>query len=682
MIRFKHVNLALASTLAFLMMLTACANPQIETIVVTEIVTPTQVDEPPDSFIGPPEPTGDPTLDTLIVCVSQEPDTLYGLASVMNVTTTILLAVDPRGQYNDRAYGYETQMLVDKQFPTLENGGAEFLDDGRLSVTFRFNPQIAWSDGEPFTVDDILFTYGVMLDPDSGATSRTDLESFDLEKIDDHTLRLTYKQGILSPFYSLPPLTSESFLSAPLPEHVLGDMTPAEILESDYARLPDPVLGPYRFVEWIEGERVELEAVPNWWGGEASTPNLIFRFITDSNQLLASTFSGNCDYASSDGLQLTQLPFIQRSADQDLIQFDAIAGTLWEKLDFNMAPPSGSGQLPFFADLRARQAVAYGTNRLSMTEDILFGEVDVLNSYLPSDHWAWNPATEDAYPYDPDQARALLTEIGWELGEDNVLFAPEEIRGEYSCGRGEWVIPAGTRFEISFGSTSGNTLREQTSTLLQADMAEIGIDLRIDLLPSSVWFGADGPLNTRSFQIGQYASRAGTDPGALFRFAGQNVYRTPEGEFRVADTLPDTYADQLAALAIPANWSAGVYPDDLSTFLRFGRPDNLPEGFELVYSEQIPDGYDGGEGSNRSGWCDPRATQLLWDGSNQLSDADRLPIYYEFQELYVEQLPSLTLFQRVNIHVYSRYLCGVENGPVNFPTWNIESWYLTSEGEC
>ncbi len=665
---------ALVTVAAFA--LAACAGGAVQTVIVTEVVEGEVVEVP--VTVAPEEAGAEEVSDTIIICMSQEPDSLYRVTSNMAVTVQVLSAADPKGWLNDRGFFYETQMLVNDEFPSFENGDAVIEGEGSdavLSVTYRFRDDIVWSDGEPFTVDDILFTREVIIDPDSGAVSRGMLEQMTFEKVDDYTLKVTYPPGVLDPLYFLPPLSTAYGTSAPLPEHVLADMTPAEIRESEYARLPNPVLGPYQFVEWVEGDRIVLEANPNYWRGDVRTPNLIYRFIADTNQLLASTLSGECDYATSDGLQLTQLPFIQQSAEQGLIAYDAIPSIVWEHIDMNHFPPEGAERdaIPFFADARVRQAVAYGTNRQQMTEQILYGEVQPLTSYLPSDHWAWNPETEGLYPYDPEQAAALLEEAGWvDTDGDGFREAASDITGEFSCRRGSYTIPAGTPFEVDFHTTTGNAMREQLSTLFQSNMADIGIKVNLDLLPASVWFGDDGPLNQRTFQIGEFAWVSDPDPGALFLYAGENVYRTPDGEFLVAETIWDQDQETLEA--------AGL---DYETFA-FGRPteEELPEGYSLAYPEQIPSPEDDYEGGNYLGWCDAAATQAAFDGENRIEPEERLPYYLELQRIFADQMPSVPLFQRVEVEAYSPNLCGVARGPANYASWNVETWYFDPTGEC
>lgn len=671
----RHWVLLTVLTLAAMLMLSACGSGVVETVLVTEIVGG-EVQEV--VVTATPEPTEAPAgQDTIIICMSQEPDSLYRINSNMSVSVMTLHPADLRGWYVDRGFFYESAALVNNEFPSFENGGAEIVGEGSdavLTVTYQFKDNITWSDGEPFTVDDIIFTRDVLLDPETPAISRGIEDQKTYEKIDDYTLKVTYPPGILDPTYFLPPLSAVEGITGPLPEHVLGDVPPGEIATSEYARLPNPTLGPYQFVEWVEGDHITLEANENWWGGEVKTPNLIFRVIADTNQLLASTLSGECDFATNDGLQLPQLPFIQQSADQGLIAYDAVAALVWEHIDFNVTPPpeAESDALPFFADARVRQAIAFGTNRQEMTEQILYGEVQPLTSYLPAEHWAYNPEVADLYPYDPDQARELLAEAGWSDSDgDGVLEASETLSGEYTCGRGAWSIPAGTPFEVSFHTTTGNAMREQISQLFQADMADIGLMVNLDLLPASVWFASDGPLFARTYQVGEFAWVAQPDPTSVFTYLGQNVYKTPEGEFLVAGTILGQNPDVLAG--------TGLTEEDFY----FGRPteEDLPEGYTLSQPEQIPHEGDNYEGGNNLSWCDNEADQLIFDADNVIDPSDRLPFFLEHQMVFAEQVPSLPLFQRVNIDAYATNLCGVALGPANTQTWNVETWYFADSCE-
>jgi peptide/nickel transport system substrate-binding protein len=644
--------------------------------------------------------TAVPGPDTVIICMAQEPDTLYSMVSTMAVSVQVQYAFAGRGWTPDRAFFYETQLLVNNEFPSFENGGAEVVDDV-MSVTYKYKPEITWSDGEPFSVDDILFTRDTVLDPDSGASTRGILDQMVFEKVDDFTLKVTYPKGVKDPLYFLPPFGNGSSIGGIiLPQHVLESMAPADIPNSDYSRKPNPVLGPYEIVEWTAGDNIALKAVDNWWGGEVKTPNLIYRFIGDTNQLLASVLSGECDHATSDGLQLTQLPFIQQSGDQGLLKYTAIPSTVWEHIDMqtwadpDVNPGIEADSIPYFADVRTRMAIAYGTNRQQMTEQILYGEVQPLSSFLPSDHWAWNAETDGSYAYDPEQAKALLAEVGWaDADGDGTLENAAAISGEFSCGRGDWTVPAGTQFQLDFHTTTGNAMREQMFAIFQSNMADIGITLNQAFLPASVWFADDGPLSTRTFQIGEYAFVAGADPGYLSTYAGINVYQVPDdspeaaegktGPFVTADKVLAANPDILTDLGVDEfTFKFGLDGDaaDPAT-LTFDKT-RLPEGYALLYRHVIPTEFNGFTGSNYPGWCNEAATQALFDGENVLDPQDRLPYYLEVQKLFAEDVPTVPLFQRVEVEATVVDLCGPARGPSNYVSWNVETWFFSPGGSC
>jgi len=366
-----------------------------------------------------------------------------------------------------------------------------------------------------------------------------------------------------------------------------------------------------------------------------------------------------------------------------------------------MEPGIESDGIPFFADQRVRQAIAYGTDRQTMTEEILYGEVQPLSSFLPSDHWAWNSETESLYTFDPEKAKELLAEAGWEDADGNgVVEAQSDLEGGYSCERGDWVVPEGTEFEVSFHTTTGNAMRQQLMTIFQANMSDIGIKINLDPLPGSVWFADDGPLSERRFQIGEYAWVAGPDPDQLSLYGGMNLYKfDPDvlgvepgatGPILTAENLLNAKPDLLDDTDITVEMfyrgrAVDEDPDeDKLQFLKSDLPDGLKATEEdsslgLLYPEQIQEEKDDFEGQNSPGWCDSDATQLMFDGQNVLGNEQRLPFYLDLQMIYAEQVPVVVLFQRVEVEAWVNGLCGPQRGPASYSSWNIETWYF---GEC
>jgi len=596
--------------------LAACATPTPEVVekVVTQVVTQVVKETVKETVIveGTPQvvekevtkvveekvevvvtatPEPKPAKDTLVVCMSQEPDTLYLVTSNMAVQRDVYNAYMDRGSAADTAYWFYTELL--EKLPTLEDGDAVLIGEegpeGQIEITYKIKQGISWHDGEPLTAEDFKYAWEVMMDPESGVTSRATIEKIEsMETPDDHTLVVTLKKGIMDPMYG------PYYIPEPLPKHVLGDMAAKDIIDSEYSRTGYPGTGAFVFEEWV---------------------------VPDTNALMAALVAGECDVATSDGLQVTQLPFMQQAKSKGLVDYHAQAGTVWEHFDMQGWP--WDGRLPWFAKKEVRQAVGFGTNRLQMTEEIMYGETMPMESWIPSDSWAFNPDAKK-YPYDPEQAKALLASVGFEDKDGDGVVEAYGYSGTYPDGTA-WEIPDGTPFEVSFNTTTGNAMREALSQIFQANMADIGIKVSLDLLPASVFFADDGPMSQRRFDICEYAWVSDPDPGG--------------------DTL----------------W-IGV--------------DLLDADGNVIITEQIPDEADDWNGQNYDGWVHEEASKIICDATNTLRQSERIPFYHAQQLIFMEELPTLPLFQRVEVTGFAPDLKGWAMGPSNYVTWNIHEWYF------
>jgi peptide/nickel transport system substrate-binding protein len=556
--------------------------------------------------------------DTLVICMSQEPDTLYMVTSNMAVQRDVYNAYNDMASASDTAYWFYTELL--EKLPTLEDGDAVLIGEegpeGQLEITYKIKEGITWHDGEPLKAEDFVYAWEVRMDPESGVVSRSQIEKVEkMEVVDDLTFKVTVKKGLMDPMYS------PYYVFEPLPKHVLGEMDPVDIIDSEYSRTGYPGVGPFVFEEWVAGDRISFTRNENYFQDGPNFEKVVYRFIPDTNALMAALIAGECDVATSDGLRITNLPFLQQAKAQGLIDYHAQAGTVWEHFDMNQWP--WDDRLPWFATKEVRQAIGFGTNRQQMTEEILYGEVEPMKSWIPSDSWAFNPEVKE-YPYDPDQARELLASVGFEDKDGDGVVEAYGLSGTYPDGEA-WTIPDGTPFEVSFNTTTGNAMREALSQIFQANMADIGIKVNLDLLPASVYFADDGPLSQRRFDICEYAWVSDPDPGG--------------------DTL----------------W-IGV--------------DILDDAGNVLITEQIPDEADDWNGQNHDGWVNEEASQLIFKATNTLRQSERIPYYHQQQEIFMEEVPTLPLFQRLQVTGFAPDLKGWAAGPSNYITWNIHEWYF------
>jgi peptide/nickel transport system substrate-binding protein len=135
---------------------------------------------------------------------------------------------------------------------------------------------------------------------------------------------------------------------------------------------------------------------------------------------------------------------------------------------------------PFLADVRVRRALLLGIDRKSMVEKLMGGRVPVADSFISPQEPTFS-ADVPKYPFDPDEARALLEEAGWTLGDDG-------IRRD----------AAGERLSLDFATSAGVRSRELLQQVMQSEWRRIGVDTVIRNEPARTLFGET--LKHRAFK--------------------------------------------------------------------------------------------------------------------------------------------------------------------------------------
>ncbi|MBI3535970.1 MAG: peptide ABC transporter substrate-binding protein [Chloroflexi bacterium] len=531
----------------FLFFLAACGTPtvQVETIerVVEKVVTAT-----------PPGKSN--ALKTLTVCMAQEPETLYYAGTTRLATAHVLQALMD-GPIDNRDYDYQPVLFA--KLPNVKDGDAQVKKtkvktgdlivnaDGevvksdrdaeldQVSATFKLKAGLKWDDGTPLKASDSVFAFNVLKTKDSGYANRFVIDRTASYAADDDTT-VTWT-GLPGFFYS----EYDSTFVTPLPEQILKEIAPKDINASDYARKPVGY-GAFKMKEWAAGDHIELEKNPNYFRAAEGLPKIqrvIFRFVADSNDALAQGLAGECDILTQDGLNLEQIPFLDRADGKNLLRAYYVPGPVWEHIDFNVTPDKATKpRAIIFNDPRVRQAVAYGLNRKEILDRIVFGKSVVLDTFIAKEHWAYPREGLDAYAYDPKKAEALLEQAGWVKGADGIR------------------AKGGQRFSIAFTALAGNKATETVAQIFRDQMRALGIEVRLDLIASNALFARgkeDTPLSGLNFDVIEFAWRNSVDvPLNLYRcdqvpsrangFIGQNDtgYCNPE-----YDTAANGYFNNL-----------------------------------------------------------------------------------------------------------------------------------------
>ncbi|MCC6601874.1 MAG: peptide ABC transporter substrate-binding protein [Anaerolineae bacterium] len=556
----KRWSLLAIIPLLGLALLAAC-QPASQTVEVTRVVTETVVQEGQpvevtrvvtETVVVTPEVTEAPAAPKdLIVCMAQEPDTLYPYGGSMLAATAVQVAIF---ETNVTTFSYDYQALGIEKLPSLEDGDAvvspvevnegdlvldavgnpvalaagvsvinsagevvEF--DGtpitmdQISVDFTLQPRV-WSDGTPVTAADSVYSYEVNRDPDTPATKFVAERTASYEATGELGLKWTGIPGYLDPTYF-------TNVWPPFPQHIWGQFSASELLAAEeVARLPVGD-GAFRIVEWVAGDSIVLEPNPFYYRQDEGLPYLdsvTYKFIPDTNQLIAQLISGACDIGTQDGLSASDAPFLIEAENNGLLTPYFQTGTVFEHIDFGINSygdfGDDQGRPDWFEDARVRQAMTMCTDRQGMVDNILFGRSEVIHSYVPSVHPLYPEDGLTEWPFDVEAANALLDEVGF-IDSDG-----DGIR-EYYTDRGtSWE---GEPFVIDLGTTTGNDMRQQMTQIFKENMLACGIDVTLYYVPSSEWFadGPDGPLFGRRYDLGEFAWVSAVQPSC-------NLYLTSQ----------------------------------------------------------------------------------------------------------------------------------------------------------
>ncbi len=568
----------------------------------------------------------------LVICTPSEPDRL--VASETRAAQVIREALLPSAVSYGGDYAAEPVLL--EALPNVEDGTLVRNDDGTLTVVLRYRDGLTWSDGTPFTAADALLGLEIPARPTDPV-----FQIMSAIQVDDQTLEVKVQHGAEYPY--VPP-------QPPLPAHILGDVNLSNPDMVEYFKQVSPSLGAYSLAEWTPGSHMLLQANPEA-AHAARIPSVRVRYIPDGNQIIAEVSAGGCDVALDGDLTLEQMPALTAAQGSGQVRVYMSPGTVYEQLTFNTRPDS-SAQVAYFADARVRRAVAQAIDRGTLIELEMLDLSPVMDSWLPSDHWAYAGAgVLTQYNYDLTAAGALLDAAGWSDQDGDGIREYHGSGGTYDCQRGEWAIEEGTPLTPTL-VTSDLPARIQLAEQLRNGLRQIGIDIQVQTMSASTLFAADGPLTRRSFDLALFSAAVRPDPGGVNTWLGANVY---------------------------------LHPVDLAPVHRWELEERWIQSEQLVEIlglSNIPGPANDYHGQNLSGWCHEAADFTIVNATRALNIEERRAAYAEHQRLWAEELPSLPLFARPRLAASRTYMCGITLGPYDVLTWNLAAWSFDETGAC
>jgi peptide/nickel transport system substrate-binding protein len=418
------------------------------------------------------------------------------------------------------------------EMPTLANGGLSA--DGR-TLTYHLRPNVRWSDGVPLTARDVLFTLHAILDPANPVGSR---EGYDLidgaRALGPYTVRLHLKRAwapAVATFFSYG--TSPQYV---LPEHVLAREGP--LARAAFNAAPTVGDGPYRFVSWQRGDRVEYAANPRYWRGIPAVKRIDVRIVPDPGTNLTLLQSGNLDFNLVAPAQ--QMVLLRSTAG---LQYAYAPTALIAGIALNLSHPP-------LDDPRVRAALAASIDRKAISTKVTMGRYPVAQSDRPRFSWAFDETIEEPR-YDPGAADRAFDAAGWRRG-------PDGMRRKN-----------GRPLELTYVQFPETQTGVRAAALVQRELFERGVDVTIKPVSNAQLFlpaSDGGTLAAGKFDLAYVPWAMGADPDDRFllgcRGAQKNYMRyCNAGVDRLesqAASEPDRAKRRSAYLAIDRRVAADV----------------------------------------------------------------------------------------------------------------------------
>lgn len=378
-----------------------------------------------------PADGGAKTKDTLIVAMANEPTTL-----------------DPYGK-NDSTSAIYKMAIYDTLFALGDDGVAqasiakswEYKDDKTLEIKLR--DDVVFHDGTKMTAEDVMYsiqkTYeSSYLNP---FVNKIDLENTTIDDDYTITLRMVKPSGALLNclcyVYIVPKayhekLGNDGFAAAPIAS------------------------GPFIYKEWVHGDRVDYTVNKNYWGQVASAENLVIRTVAESANRTIEIESGGVDIAMS--ISANDLPNLEANPDLKVVR-----AASWNNCFIGM-----NCQKEPFTDVRVRQAISAAIDTASIVKAVYGDTGSVAKGPISPAIWGYNDDLKD-HVYDPDLARDLLKQAGYEEGQLSVTISVSDTRE-----------------------------RQDISEMVENMLSKIGVSCKVDVMENATYL--DGIVNA-AFQM-------------------------------------------------------------------------------------------------------------------------------------------------------------------------------------
>jgi peptide/nickel transport system substrate-binding protein len=372
----------------------------------------------------------------------------------------------------------------------------EISEDG---MTYRFDLRnVTWHDGQPFTAQDVVFTYDLMMNEQTRSPrySRLVERITAVKAIDTHSVQFRLV-GPYAPFLS----TLATF--GIVPQHILVNVLPGELITDPFGISSAVGTGPFELNRWDRGERILFEANADYFRTAPEIDQYEYRVVAEETDILDGLAHGSIDWARISPAQMGAASDLRDVRTVSIPSFEMVTVVL--QLD-----PTKS---KLFEDPAVREALMLALDRDAAVESIWHGHAEVAHGTLPPASWAYQ-RSDVRHDYDPTRAAELLTDAGWATSDDGIRMRdgiPLQFgviaNGDNPTRRAlaQWLveswreigIEAHTQFE------TWGTVRDNITTSRDFDALVLGYRWDIDPDQHAMWASDSIP---DAFNLGGYVN--------------------------------------------------------------------------------------------------------------------------------------------------------------------------------
>jgi peptide/nickel transport system substrate-binding protein len=537
----------------------------------------------------------------------------------------------PLNQSAYSIFGYLYEGLINENGLTskLEPALAESWEiskDGK-KVVFTLREGLKWSDGAPFTTDDIIFTYNGIYLNDQIPSSLKDILRVGISRQFPTVKKIDSRRVEFSVPEPFAPFIRFAGGLPILPAHILAesvrtlDENGKPKFLSTWGTNTDPKKivgnGQYRIASYTPNQRIILERNPYYWRKDAqgkSQPyiqQIVWQIIENTDNQLLNFRSGDLDTLD---VQPEAFPLLKREEKRGkytIYNGGPDSGTTF--LAFNLNKARNAQNKPFVDPIKSRwfntkefrQAIAYGINRDAMTNNIYRGLGELLHSPIPAQSpFYLSPKNGlNVYNYNPEKAKKLLLSVGFKYNSE-----------------GQLLDDKGNKVRFTVLAAAGKKVREQMVSQIKQDLGKLGIEIDAQYLSFNTY--VEKLRLTRDWDT------------YLGGFTGGGV--EPHGGYSV--------------------WSTKGILHSFNQAPQAGEPQI--KGWVVYDWEQKID-------------------DLYVQASQELDEAKRKKLYAQTQLIATEQVPFIYMVNPLTFEAVRDHISGIKYSAIGGAFWNLYELKIT-----